>query len=59
MTIRVTTASGDSVLSLKGSGGEGGIRTHGNLTATRALQARLIGHSSTSPLKHTRVAVRH
>jgi hypothetical protein len=34
----------------KKSGGEGGIRTHGNLTATHALQACLIGHSSTSPL---------
>ena len=30
--------------------GEGGIRTHGSLTATRAFQARLLGHSSTSPL---------
>ena len=29
--------------------GEGGIRTHGHHKATRALQARLIGHSSTSP----------
>ena len=30
-------------------GGEGGIRTHGPLTRSRALQARLIDHSSTSP----------
>ena len=32
-------------------GGEGGIRTHGpGKTGTRAFQARLFGHSSTSPL---------
>src|SRR3972149_8920740 len=31
------------------TGGEGGIRTHGPLTRSRALQARLIDHSSTSP----------
>ena len=30
-------------------GGEGGIRTHGNLAATHALQACLFVHSSTSP----------
>lgn len=33
----------------KGAGGEGGIRTHGSLAATRAFQARLLDHSSTSP----------
>ena len=33
-------------------GGEGGIRTHGPLARSRALQARLIGHSSTSPPSH-------
>ena len=33
-------------------GGEGGIRTHGPLARSRALQARLIGHSSTSPLSN-------
>ena len=31
------------------NGGEGGIRTHGNLAATHALQACLLDHSSTSP----------
>src|SRR3989304_5136417 len=31
------------------TGGEGGIRTHGPLARSRALQARLIDHSSTSP----------
>jgi hypothetical protein len=35
------------------NGGEGGIRTHGRLTATHALQACLLGHSSTSPQKKT------
>ena len=41
----------DGIVSSKGSGGEGGIRTHGNLTATHALQACLLDHSSTSPLR--------
>jgi hypothetical protein len=31
------------------AGGEGGIRTHGNLAATHAFQACLLDHSSTSP----------
>ena len=30
-------------------GGEGGIRTLGNLAATRALQARALDHYATSP----------
>ena len=34
-------------------GGEGGIRTHGNLTATHALQACLLDHSSTSPRSYS------
>ena len=33
-------------------GGEGGIRTHGTLTGTRALQARAFNRSATSPLVH-------
>ena len=32
-----------------GCGGEGGIRTHGPVAETRAFQARLFVHSSTSP----------
>ena len=31
------------------NGGEGGIRTHGQIAPTHALQACLLGHSSTSP----------
>ncbi len=32
-----------------GYGGEGGIRTHGAVASTRALQARRFVHSRTSP----------
>src|SRR5262245_29270687 len=31
------------------TGGEGGIRTHGTVSSTRALQARAFSHSATSP----------
>jgi hypothetical protein len=40
-----------------GPGGEGGIRTHGNLAATHALQACLLDHSSTSPYQLKKIRV--
>ena len=35
--------------SMKKTGGEGGIRTHGRVTPTHAFQACSFGHSDTSP----------
>ena len=39
----------ESFLSASATSGEGGIRTHGNLTATHAFQASPLDHSGTSP----------
>ena len=40
-----------SILSRTKAGGEGGIRTHGTVASTRALQARRFDRSRTSPYR--------
>ena len=50
LPIQVLLARGDPRISNKGSGGRGGIRTHGTLASTAVFKTAALNHSATLPV---------